>query len=95
MKDIKDADPELLKTFDKLGISLTEQKKLTNVAIDAVFDSVSIGTTYQEELESYGIIFCSMSEAVKKHSQLLEKYLGSARIAQPQTHTPVQYTWLG
>ena len=77
LKDIKDVDPKLLKTFDKLGISLTEQKKLTNVAIDAVFDSVSIGTTYQKELESYGIIFCSISEAVQKHCQLLEKYLGS------------------
>lgn len=77
LKDIKDVDPELLKTFDKLGISLTEQKKLANVAIDAVFDSISIGTTYQKELESYGIIFCSMSEAAQKHSQLLAKYLGS------------------
>jgi len=77
LKNIEDVDPELLKTFDKLGISLTEQKRLANVAVDAVFDSVSIGTTFQAELESYGIIFCSMSEAIQKHSQLLEKYLGS------------------
>ena len=77
LKNLEDVDPELLKTFDKLGISLTEQKKLTNVAVDAVFDSVSIGTTFQAELESHGIIFCSMSEAIQKHSQLLEKYLGS------------------
>jgi len=77
LKNLEDVDPELLKTFDKLGISLTEQKKLANVAVDAVFDSVSIGTTFQTELEEHGIIFCSMSEAVQKHSQLLEKYLGS------------------
>ena len=56
----------LLKTFEKLGISLTEQKRLTNVAIDAVFDSVSIATTFKEELAQHGVIFCSISEAVQK-----------------------------
>ena len=77
LNKLDDVDPELLKTFEKLGISLTEQKRLANVAIDAVFDSVSIGTTFQEELSQYGIIFCSISEAIKDHSKLIENYLGS------------------
>jgi Fe-S cluster assembly protein SufB len=66
-----------LKTFEKLGISLTEQKRLANVAIDAVFDSVSIATTFQEELSKYGVIFCSISEAIIEYPELIEKYLGS------------------
>lgn len=73
---LKDVDPELLKTFDRLGIPLMEQKRLTGVAVDAVFDSVSIGTTHQEELEKVGVIFCSFSEAVSQHTELVEKYLG-------------------
>ena len=77
LKDLSEVDPELLKTFEKLGISLTEQKRLSNVAIDIVFDSVSIGTTFQEELNKYGVIFCSISEAVKEYPELIEKYLGS------------------
>ena len=77
LNNLDEADPELLKTFEKLGISLTEQKRLANVAIDAVFDSVSIGTTFQDELSKYGIIFCSISEAIKKYNSLIEKYLGS------------------
>ncbi len=77
LKDLNEVDPELLKTFEKLGISLTEQKRLANVAIDAVFDSVSIATTFQEELTKYGVIFSSISEAVIDHSELIEKYLGS------------------
>ena len=77
LKDLTEVDPELLKTFEKLGISLTEQKKLANVAVDAVFDSVSIGTTFQTELTEYGVIFESISEAVHKHAKLIEKYLGS------------------
>src|SRR5210317_1068581 len=77
LKDLNEVDPELLKTFEKLGISLTEQKRLANVAIDAVFDSVSIGTTFQEELSKEGIVFCSISEAVVEYSDLIEKYLGS------------------
>ena len=72
-----EVDPELLKTFGKLGISLTEQKRLTNVAVDVVFDSVSVATTFQEELKKYGIIFCSISEAIQEHPKLVEKFLGS------------------
>ena len=77
LKDLSEVDPELLKTFDKLGISLNEQKRLANVAVDAVFDSVSIGTTFQEELSKSGVIFASISEAVHDYSDLIEKYLGS------------------
>ncbi|HQP10719.1 MAG TPA: Fe-S cluster assembly protein SufB [Candidatus Omnitrophota bacterium] len=76
-KSLNDVDPELLKTFDKLGIPLTEQKRLSGVAVDAVFDSVSVGTTHQSELEKVGIIFCSMSEAIRSHPELVKKYLGS------------------
>jgi Fe-S cluster assembly protein SufB len=77
LKDLSEVDPELLKTFEKLGIPLTEQKRLTNVAIDAVFDSVSIATTFKEELSKYGVIFTSISEAMHEYSELIEKYLGS------------------
>jgi Fe-S cluster assembly protein SufB len=77
LKDLNEVDPELLKTFEKLGISLTEQKRLANVAIDAVFDSVSIATTFQEELIKYGVIFSSISEAITGYPDLVEKYLGS------------------
>tara|TARA_B110000967_G_scaffold209943_1_gene268817 strand:- start:6689 stop:8125 length:1437 start_codon:yes stop_codon:yes gene_type:complete len=77
INSLDDVDPEILKTFEKLGISLTEQKRLTNVAVDAVFDSVSVGTTYQKELKEQGIIFCSFSEAIQEYPNLIEKYLGS------------------
>ena len=77
LNSLDEVDPELLDTFEKLGISLTEQKRLTNVAVDVVFDSVSIGTTFREELAEYGVIFCSISEAVQEYPELLEKYLGS------------------
>ena len=77
LKDLSEVDPELLKTFEKLGISLTEQKRLANVAVDAVFDSVSIATTFQKELSKYGVIFASISESVNEYSDLIEKYLGS------------------
>ena len=77
LKDLSEVDPELLKTFEKLGISLSEQKRLTNVAVDIVFDSVSIGTTFQEELSKYGVIFTSISEAINDYPDLIEKYLGS------------------
>ncbi len=70
-------DPELLRTFEKLGIPLNEQKRLSNVAVDAVFDSVSIATTFREELGKAGVIFCSISEAVKEYPELVRKYLGS------------------
>ena len=72
-----EVDPELKKTFDKLGISLDEQKRLTGVAVDAVIDSVSVKTTFQETLAEHGIIFCSMSEAIMEHPDLIKKYLGS------------------
>jgi len=70
-------DPELIKTFEKLGISLTEQKRLTGIAVDAVIDSVSVATTFKEKLGELGIIFCSFSEAVREHPELIKKYLGS------------------
>ncbi len=76
-KSMDEVDPELVKTFDKLGIPLTEQKRLSGVAVDAVFDSVSVGTTHKDELAKVGIIFCSISEAIKNHPDLVKKYLGS------------------
>lgn len=76
-KKLEDLDPELLRTFEKLGIPLSEQKRISGVAIDAVFDSVSIGTTHQDVLAEKGVIFCSFSEALKTHPELIEKYIGS------------------
>ena len=76
-KSLKDVDPELIKTFNRLGISLNEQKKLTGVAVDAVIDSVSVATTFKDKLLELGIIFCSFSEAVKEHPKLVKKYLGT------------------
>ncbi|MBQ4205226.1 MAG: Fe-S cluster assembly protein SufB, partial [Bacteroidales bacterium] len=75
-KSLDEVDPELLATFDKLGISLDEQKKLSGVAVDAVMDSTSVKTTFQETLSKHGIIFMSFSEAVKNHPDLVKKYLG-------------------
>lgn len=77
LKSLDEADPALLETFEKLGLPLSEQKRLANVAVDAVFDSVSIGTTYKEKLAEEGVIFCSISEALEEHPELVEKYLGS------------------
>ncbi len=77
LNSIDDVDPEILKTYEKLGIPLEEQKLLAGVAVDAVFDSVSVKTTYQEELEKLGIIFCSISEAAHKYPQLVQEYLAS------------------
>ncbi len=74
---LEDVDPVLLDTYKKLGISLNEQKRMNNVAVDAVFDSVSVGTTYKEELGKYGIVFMSFGEAVREHPELVRKYLGS------------------
>ncbi len=74
---LDELDPELLSTYEKLGISLLEQKRLHGIAVDAVFDSVSVATTFKAELEKQGIIFCSFSEAVKEHPDLVRKYLGS------------------
>jgi Fe-S cluster assembly protein SufB len=77
LNSLDEVDPELLKTFEKLGISLSEQKRLTNVAVDVVFDSVSIATTFKKELAEYGVIFCSISEAVIEYPELIKKYLGT------------------
>jgi len=77
LNSLDEVDPELLETFEKLGISLAEQKRISGVAVDAVFDSVSVATTYKKTLGERGIIFCSFSEAVKEHPELVRKYLGS------------------
>jgi Fe-S cluster assembly protein SufB len=77
LNSLDEVDPELRATFDKLGISLDEQKRLSGVAVDAVFDSVSVATTFRSELAKVGVIFCSFSEAVREHPELVRKYLGS------------------
>ncbi len=77
LNSLDEADPELIETFEKLGIPLDEQKRLAGVAVDAVFDSVSVATTFRESLAEQGIIFCSISEAIREHSDLIKKYLGS------------------
>ena len=77
LESLDEVDPELIKTFEKLGIPLEEQKKLTGVAVDAVFDSVSVATTFKETLKEKGVIFCPISEAIKEHPDLVKKYLGS------------------
>ncbi|MBD3831228.1 MAG: Fe-S cluster assembly protein SufB, partial [Arcobacter sp.] len=77
LNSLDEVDPEILKTYEKLGIPLEEQKQLAGVAVDAVFDSVSVKTTYQDELEKLGIIFCSISEAAHKYPQLVQEYLAS------------------
>ncbi|MBW2540572.1 MAG: Fe-S cluster assembly protein SufB, partial [Deltaproteobacteria bacterium] len=77
IESLDEVDPQLLETYEKLGISLNEQKRLHGVAVDAVFDSVSVATTFKEELEKQGIIFCSFSEAVERCPELIQQYLGS------------------
>ena len=77
LQSLDEVDPELLRTYEKLGIPLEEQKMLTGVAVDAVFDSVSVATTFKEKLAELGIIFCSFSEAAQEHQELVRKYLGS------------------
>lgn len=77
LKSLDEVDPEILETYNKLGIPLEEQKMLAGVAVDAVFDSVSVATTFKDELEKHGVVFCPFSEAVQKHPELIEKYLGS------------------
>ena len=77
LESLDDADPELIKTFNKLGISLEEQKRLAGVAVDVVIDSVSVSTSFKDKLAELGIIFCSMSEAIQKHANLVKKYLGT------------------
>jgi Fe-S cluster assembly protein SufB len=76
-ESLDEVDPELLNTFDKLGISLEEQKKLAGVAVDIVMDSVSVATTFKETLAEKGIVFCSISEAIQKHPELVKKYIGT------------------
>jgi Fe-S cluster assembly protein SufB len=76
-KSLADVDPELLNMYDKLGIPLNERAALAGVAIDAVFDSVSVATTFRESLAKVGVIFCSMSEAVREHPDLVRRFLGS------------------
>jgi Fe-S cluster assembly protein SufB len=77
LKSLDELDPEILRTYEKLGIPLAEQKMLAGVAVDAVFDSVSVGTTFKAKLAEAGVIFCSFSEAVQEHPELIKKYLGS------------------
>lgn len=77
LKDLSEVDPEIRRTFEKLGIPLEEQKLLTGVAVDAVFDSISVATTFREKLAGIGVIFCSFSEAVQEHPELVRQYLGS------------------
>ena len=77
LASLDEVDPELLRTYEKLGISLNEQKHLAGVAVDAIFDSVSVGTTMKDELAKAGVIFCSFGEAVREHPELVQKYLGS------------------
>ena len=76
-KSLDEVDPKLLETYDKLGIPLKEQKVLAGVAVDAVFDSVSVATTFKEKLNEIGVIFCPISEAIQKHPELVKKYIGS------------------
>lgn len=76
-KSLDEVDPVLLETFEKLGIPLSEQKRLSNVAVDAIFDSVSVATTFREKLAKVGVIFCSISEALKEYPELVQKYMGS------------------
>merc|ERR1712153_140479 len=73
LNNLDEVDPELLETFNKLGISLNEQKRMTNVAVDAVFDSVSVATTFRADLLKAGVIFCSISEAIKEYPELIKK----------------------
>ncbi len=77
LENLEQVDPKLLETFEKLGIPIEERKRLTGVAVDAVFDSVSVATTFREELAKHGIIFCAISEAIREHPELVRQYLGS------------------
>jgi Fe-S cluster assembly protein SufB len=76
-KSLDEVDPELLRTYEKLGVPLHERARLAGVAVDAVFDSVSVATTFRKELEEVGVIFCSFSEAVREYPELVKKYLGT------------------
>ncbi len=85
-KSLDEVDPELLRTYEKLGIPLKEQEALAGVAVDAIFDSVSVATTFKGKLEKQGVIFCSMSEAIREHPELVRKYLGSVVPARDNKH---------
>ncbi len=87
-KSLAEVDPKLLETYDKLGVPLHERARLAGVAVDAVFDSVSVGTTFRKELAEAGVIFCSMSEAVREHPELVQKYLGSVVPHRRQLSSP-------
>jgi Fe-S cluster assembly protein SufB len=82
-KSLADVDPKLLETYEKLNVPLHERARLAGVAVDAVFDSVSVGTTFREQLAKVGVIFCSFSHAVENHPELIERYLGS--VCRPAT----------
>ena len=82
LASMDEVDPELLRTFEKLGVPMHEQKALAGVAVDVIFDSVSVTTTYKKKLADVGIIFCSISEAVQEHPELVKKYLGSVIVSQ-------------
>ena len=75
-KSLDEVDPKIIETYKKLGIPLQEQKRLSGIAVDAVFDSVSVATTFKDKLNEVGVIFCSISEAIQKHTELVKKYLG-------------------
>src|SRR5439155_407128 len=77
LDSLEQVDPKLVATFEKLGIPIEEQKRLTGVAVDAVFDSVSVATTFQAELAKYGVIFCPISQAIREHADLVQQYLGT------------------
>ena len=77
LNSLDDLDPEMKRTFDRLGISIDEQKRLANVAVDIVMDSVSVATSFKEKLAELGIIFCPISEAIQKHPELVKKYIGT------------------
>ena len=87
-KSLDELDPELLRTFERLNIPINEQKRIGNVAVDAVFDSTSIATTFRKELAEVGVIFCSISEAVRDHPELIKKHLGSVVCPVPQIPPP-------
>ena len=96
LNSMDEVDPELLRTFEKLGVPMNERAKLAGVAVDVIFDSVSVATTYKAKLAEVGIIFCSISEAVHEHPELVRKYLGSvvpgARAVALAALTPVMPT---
>ena len=77
LDSLEQVDPKLLETFEKLGIPIEERKRLAGVAVDAVFDSVSVATTFREELKKHGVIFCAISEAIREYPELVQQYLGS------------------